>query len=280
MAEQAFRARYVALYLDALASKVMRGNVQGEAFYVALAVREDKTREVICINNNPTESAMGWEEVLINLKSRGIQTIDIIIADGLVGLEEKVLTHFPRAKFQKCVTHFKRNILYKMRPGDRQAMAVDLASLFNITDNSYTKEQAYACALELCEKWKKQYSFVSRLLSKESLRTHLTCLDFDFRVRSMIYTTNWIERLHKEFRRALKIRNAMPSVDSVLFLLSAIAIDMEKGVYSYPVTSLHHAPTFFENYNALESGKRAALLQPASPKNRTYHFHGIRLKPR
>ena len=245
--------RYVAVYLDAIHTKVMRGNVQGEAFYVALAVRSDKTREIICIKNNPVESAMGWEEVLEDLKSRGVKTIDIVIADGIAGLEEKVLTHFPRAKFQKCVTHFKRNILYKMRPGDKQAMVVDLASLFNITDNSYTKEQAYARASELREKWKKQYPFVGRVLSKESLRTHLTCLDLDFRVRSMIYTTNWIERLHKEFRRALKIRNAMPHVDSVLFLLSAIAVDMENNVYSYPVNSLSYEPTFFENYQPLDT---------------------------
>ena len=60
----------------------------------------------------------------------------------------------------------------------------------------------------------------------------------------MIYTTNWVERLNKEFRRALKIRNAMPSVESVLFLLSAIARDMEHNTYSYPITGLNHEMTF------------------------------------
>ena len=60
----------------------------------------------------------------------------------------------------------------------------------------------------------------------------------------MIYTTNWIERLNKEFRRALKIRNSMPSVDSVLFLLSAIAREMEKGTYKYRIEAFDNEPIF------------------------------------
>ena len=108
--------------------------MQGEAFYVALGVKEDKTREVLAISNSPTESASGWEEVLKNIKVRGVKKIDLVVADGITGLEGKVLAQFPETKFQKCVTHFKRNILYKVRASDKQAIAANLASLFNIGD--------------------------------------------------------------------------------------------------------------------------------------------------
>ena len=51
----------------------------------------------------------------------------------------------------------------------------------------------------------------------------------------MIYTTNWIERLNKDFRRTLKIRNALPSSESALTLLSKVAMDKEEKHYAYPI---------------------------------------------
>ena len=241
--ERPLEEQYLVVYLDAIQSKVRREHLQGEAFYIALGVRQDKTREVLAISNNPIESASGWKEVLKKLQERGVKKIDLIVADGITGLEEKVLTQFPKAKFQKCVTHLKRHILYQVRASDKQAIAVDLANLFRISDNCYTKKEAYKLASEIIHKWKK-YPFLKQALDAENLRTYLTCLDFDFRIRPMIYTTNWIERLNKEFRRALKIRDAMPSVDAVLLLLSAIAREMEQGTYAYPTTLFNYEKFF------------------------------------
>ena len=47
-------------------------SVDTEAFYVLLAVKEDKTREVIGIYNKPTESAHGWGEMLNDIYERGV----------------------------------------------------------------------------------------------------------------------------------------------------------------------------------------------------------------
>jgi len=53
----------------------------------------------------------------------------------------------------------------------------------------------------------------------------------------MIYTTNWIERLNKSFRRTLKMRNALPNIQSVITLIGFVAMEMEQGTYSYPITN-------------------------------------------
>ena len=68
----------------------------------------------------------------------------------------------------------------------------------------------------------------------------------------MLYTTNWLERLNKTFRQALKIRNAMPSIDSVLLLLSAIAYDTGQKTYSYPIHNLKKEPKFQAEMNLSE----------------------------
>ena len=199
-------------------------------------------------SNNPTEGATGWEEVLKKLKKRGLQKIDLIVADGIAGLEEKVLAYYPKAAFQKCVTHFKRNIIHRVHNKDKAEISADLKHLFDITDNRYTKKEGYQRGKEIAVKWQKKYTPIKNLLSEENLRPYLTCLDFNFKIRNLIYTTNALERLNKEFRAALKIRNAMPSIDSVLLLLSAIAYEMEQTTYSHPVNNFNYEPTFQGNF--------------------------------
>ena len=243
-------AGYLIVYLDAIHVKVRREDkVQGEAFYVALAVKKDYSREIIAIVNNPTESASGWDEVLKNVKKRGVEEINLVVADGITGLEEKVLQNYPKAAFQKCVAHLKRNISNKFRPKDKPIIAQDLSCLFDITDNQYTKEEAYKTSKLIALKWKKKYPFIEKVLSEQNLRPYFTCLDFNFKIRTMIYTTNSVERLNKEFRTALKIRNAMPSIDSVLLLLSAIACEIERTTYSYPIHTFSQEPSFIKNAN-------------------------------
>ncbi len=72
-----------------------------------------------------------------------------------------------------------------------------------------------------------------------------TYLNFDYRIRRMIYTTNWIERLNKSFRRTLKMRNALPNPKSVITLLGFVAMEMGDKTYSYPITNFK----FDENFN-------------------------------
>lgn len=236
--------RYLVLYLDGIHTKVKRDTVEGEAFFVALAVKEDGTREVIALENNPTEHADAWESVLANIKERGVEQVDLVVADGLPGLEEKVLSLFPKAAFQKCVTHLKRNILNKVRPSDKAGVAAILQPIFKVEDNAHTKQKAYIYAEEVIQQWGGKYPFLAKQLSQENLRPYLTCLDCNFKVRQMIYTTNWVERLNKRFRQALKVRNSMPSVASVFLLLAGIARDLSMSTYAYPVHSLINEPIF------------------------------------
>ena len=52
----------------------------------------------------------------------------------------------------------------------------------------------------------------------------------------MIYSTNWIERLNRDYKRVLKMRGAMPSAESVLFLMGSVAMEIGEGCYSYTVS--------------------------------------------
>ena len=51
-------------------------------------------------------------------------------------------------------------------------------------------------------------------------------------VQRCIYTTNWIERLNRKYKRTVSMRTSMPSDKSVIFLLAAVAMEETKKTYA------------------------------------------------
>lgn len=243
--ERPLAGRYPVILIDAIHKKVRRGHVSSEAFYVVMGLTEGMQREVLAIANLPSESPAGWSELLASLKDRGLTKTDLVIADGLPGLDQIVHKAFPQARHQKCVTHFKRNIQTKVKASDKDAVAEDLREVFLTGQRNYTRGQALEKFNEFATRWGKKYRSIKRLADNEDMEYYFTYLDFDRRIQSMIYTTNWIERLNKKFRRSLKIRNALPSVESALLLLGKMAIDTEESTYQYPIYNFKFDQTLF-----------------------------------
>lgn len=219
---------YPIVFIDCVFIKVRRArSCSAEAFYVIMAVKEDKTREVLGIYNNPEESASGWGEMLKKIKGRGVEKIGLIVADGLKGLDTAVGDPFPNVPLQRCTTHLKRNLLGKVRHGDKMSLADDLRDVFRTGDRSYTRDDAWGRWQELCDKWGASYRCFKAMRDEPYYMDYFTYLDYDSRIQSMIYTTNWIERLQKDFRRVTRMRGAMPNDESVLTLMGKTAMDKD-----------------------------------------------------
>jgi transposase-like protein len=227
---------YPILVIDALHSNIRRDHsVEMEATYTIIAVQEDMSRDIIAVEHIPTESSSGWAEVLQKLKDRGVQSTGLIIADGLPGLETSISKVFPMAKFQKCVVHFKRNILRKVRSKHKEEIAADLKEIFNVTDPNFTYEDAKNHFKLFESKWSSSYRFIKNLTNSIVSEYYFTFLKFDYRIRSMIYTTNWVENLNKQYRKVLKIRNSMPTEESVLLIIGKVAMDKVHKYRNYPI---------------------------------------------
>ena len=162
-------------------------------------MREDERREVLGIFNKPTESALGWGEMLTELQERGVRKIGLVCADGLKGLEDVISAVFPGTPLQRCTTHLKRNLLSSVRNGDKGELAEDLRQVFRTGDRSYTVERAWEQWQTLCEKWGQDYRSFRRRGEDPAYKAYFTYLNYEARIQSMIYTTNWIERLQKDF---------------------------------------------------------------------------------
>lgn len=241
---RSLESNYPVVFVDAIHIKIHRKRtVETEAFYVILGVKEDKTREVMGIYNNPTESATGWKEMFEKLRERGVESIGLLVADGLVGLPSALSLVFPTTRLQRCVTHLKRNLLNKVRHGDKKALSDDLRDVFRTGQKDYTREQAWNRWESLCLKWGNYYRSFKRMSEEVEYKYYFTYLDYHHRMQSMIYTTNWIERLQKDFRRVLKMRGAMPNEDSVLVLMGKVAMD--KSCYNRELPGIDQDKTLF-----------------------------------
>ena len=227
---------YLAFYIDGLHVKLKRGSsYQNECFYIILGLKEDFTREVISIVNLPNESATGWKEVFSSIKQRGVNSVGIIVSDGLSGLDGSIAEYFPKTPHQKCIVHLQRNLQALVSKNDRQELAKDIRDVLSPDDANYTKEMAYQALIDLADKWKPKYKSLYNKIINLEWQPYFTYLDYDVRIRRMIYTTNWIERFNRSARRTLKVRGAFPDEDSVLALITSVAIDKSEKMYKYPI---------------------------------------------
>jgi putative transposase len=101
-------AYYKVLFCDALYINLKRGNSYSkEAVYVIYGIKDDNSRELILLEVNPTESSTIWGEYLKKIQLRGLEQVDLIVADGLINFSSEVKKHFPGTDIQRCVVHLQ-----------------------------------------------------------------------------------------------------------------------------------------------------------------------------
>ncbi len=144
------------------------------------------------------------------LYERGVREVFLFVADGVIGLEERIKEYFPIADFQLCVLHKVRNTLNKVRTKDRKKIARDLKRIYQAS----TEEEALRVFEKFKERWGLKYPKVVKSWEKELYKL-LTFLKYPESIQRVIYTTNLIERTIKEIRKRVKVIGALPSVNIV-----------------------------------------------------------------
>ncbi len=228
---------YPIIYIDAIfiSSRDETGQVKDNPYYIVLGVMPDGRREVLAIEHLPTESRQGWELVFERLKERGVERIDLVVSDALQGIELAVAKQFNGVAHQFCVTHLKRRVVASVASKYKKEVAEDLKEVFRINDNNDNNEKGWERWIKFIEKWKGKYPSFVRMLNYR-YRHYFVYLDYNVDIRSMIYTTNWIERLNKTLRNRFKVRYPMPSIESTIDLITLVVWDFK--AYNYPVTAL------------------------------------------
>ena len=211
-------AIYPVVYLDALFVSVRDGiQVQKRAFYIALGVRLDGSRDVLGIWASEAEGAKYWLSILTELRNRGVQDILVVCADGLTGLDRALESAFPKAIFQTCVVHLIRSALRFVTWADRKELSAALKPLYTAENETRARE-----VLDQLEaKYGPKYPSVTRTF-RNRWEQFVPFLAYPQEVRRILYTTNVIESLNSQLRKALGNRGPFPNDDAVfkLFFLA------------------------------------------------------------
>lgn len=229
---------YSVIFADCLFISVRRGDSYAkEAVYVCYGVNSDNKRELLGLTINPTESTEVWESLFLQLKSRGLKNVKLIVADGIKHMEDVVQKTFQDAKLQKCVVHKMRNVLLAIRPKDKVAVAADLRNVFDNFSSDATKEKALIKIENFCEKWEPKYSEIRRYFRDDTIVYYLTYIDFNPDVRRFIYTTNSIENLNRGIRKGTKNKLSFESPETLLDYVFIIIKEFENKNWSrFPVS--------------------------------------------
>lgn len=241
---------YKVVFADVIFITVKRGNEYAkEGVFVAYGVREDNLRELIVLEINPTESAQFWGNILQDLKEkRGVEEIDLFVADGLSYLEDEVLKVYPNVKFQKCAVHKMRNILNRTSPKDKSEVADDLKKVFDNFQKDATLKKALKKKDDFLKKWQKKYPNFKNNFKEGNIEYYFTYIKFDPRCRRMIYTTNSLENLNRQIRKTTKNKLSFESPKRLLdYLFMIIKEFEEKNYMKYPIANYKHFKEITKN---------------------------------
>lgn len=231
---------YKAVFGDVIFITVKRGKEYAkEGVFVAYGVRDDNKRELLILELNPTESKEFWGELIRDLKEkRGVDNIDLFVADGINYLEDEVFKVYPNALFQKCAVHKMRNILNKISPKDKNDVANDLKHVFDNFDNDATIEKAMNKVYSFLDKWRDKYPNLKNYFKEGNIEYYFTYIKFEPIVRRMIYTTNSLENLNRQIRKTTKNKLSFESAERLLdYLFMIIKEFEEKNYMKYPVSN-------------------------------------------
>ena len=201
---------YPIVFLDCMVLKIREGgSVQRRALYLALGVTLDGDRDVLGMWFQETEGAKFWMQVLADLKQRGVQDILIACVDGLTGFPDAIEAIFPKTTVQTCIVHLIRNSLKYVPRREREQVARDLKPIYTAKD----ADQAQAELEAFDEKWGARFPVITQawLNAWEHV---IPFLAFPEEVRRVIYTTNAIEALNRQLRKAIKTKGSFPNEDA------------------------------------------------------------------
>jgi putative transposase len=206
---------YPVIFLDALVLKIREnGAVQRRACYLALGVTLDGDRDVLGMWFQETEGAKFWMQVLSELRHRGVRDILICCVDGLKGFPEAIEAIFPATTVQTCVVHLIRASLRYVPRREKERVAKDLKPIYTAIDADAAHRELEA----FDEKWGARFPVITQAWL-DAWEYVTPFLAFPPEVRRVIYTTNAIEALNRQLRKAIKTKGSFPSEDAARKLI-------------------------------------------------------------
>jgi len=215
---------YAIIFMDGIYYNVREeGRVVKKVVYVVIGVNLDGEKDVLGLYVDGSESAKYWMSVLSHLKNRGVEDILIASIDGLKGFEQAIQAVYPKTEIQRCIIHQIRSTLKYVSHKNKKEFANDLKTVYKAID----EKTGYENLQKIKEKWGDH--FYACFKSWEDNWTHLsTFFQYDDEIRKIMYTTNVIESLNRQYRKYTKTKTIFPNDDSLIKMMYLATMKITK----------------------------------------------------
>jgi putative transposase len=221
---EAFRTRplgyaeFPYVFLDATYVKARDdGRVVNKAIVVATGVARTGDREVLGCAAGDSEDGAFWMAFLRSLRARGLHGVKLVTSDaheGLVGAIEAVLIG---AAWQRCRVHFMRNVLVRIPKASAEMVAAAIRTIFAQPDAHHVAAQFDEVTVML----ERQFPGVTSMLA-DAREDLLAFAAFPMPHWRKLWSTNPLERLHKEIKRRTDVVGIFPNEDALVRLVTAV----------------------------------------------------------
>ena len=206
---------YPFVFMDAIHYKVKEDHQYvTKAAYVVLGINMDGCKDILGIWIGEHESAKFWLNVLNDLKNRGVQSVYVFCVDGLTGFREAISSVYPKAQIQRCIIHQIRSSTKFVSYKDIKKLMSDLKTVYQ----AINEEEALNNLMKFKETWGKTYPSCVKSW-EENWDILSTFFAYPAEVRRIIYTTNIIEGLNRQFRSITKTKPSFTNDDSLRKML-------------------------------------------------------------
>jgi putative transposase len=216
---------YPFLIVDALVLKVRQhGRVRNQSLLLAVGINRDGYREVLGLRIGDSESEQSWGELFTWLKDRGLSGVDLVVSDDHRGLVAAIRRQFQGASWQRCQTHFSRNVL----AGCPTPLQAELAAQVRLVFEAPDPVSARARCQEILTTYEvRAPRAMATLEAGVDDATAVLTLPEPYRKR--LRTTNSLERLNQEIRRRERVIRIFPTRASVVRLIGALLLEQDEA---------------------------------------------------
>ena len=206
---------YPFVFMDAIHYKVKENHQYiTKAAYVVLGINMEGGKDILGIWIGEHESSKFWLNVLTELKSRGVRDVYLFCVDGLAGFREAIEAVYPSAGIQRCIIHQIRYSTRFVSYKDIKELMADLKLVYT----AVTEDEALNNLMSFKEKWSKSYPSCVKTW-EDNWDILSTFFAYPAEIRKIIYTTNIIEGLNRQFRQITKNKPSFTNDESLRKML-------------------------------------------------------------
>jgi transposase-like protein len=211
-------APYPYVWLDATMVRCRDdGRIVNVAVLIAVGVNAEGKREILGVDVVTTEAGAGWLAFLRGLVARGLRGVQLAISDAHAGLKDAIASTLPGATWQRCRTHFMRNLLTKVPKSAQGLVGTLVRMIFAQPDAELTRAQHARVVEQLEARWP-----AAAELLRDAEADLLAFASFPKEHWRQIWSNNPQERLNRELKRRTDVVGIFPNRDAIVRLVGAV----------------------------------------------------------